>query len=228
MVDLVELFQHWDSGRSKHQLAASLGMDRKTVQKYLAPAEAAGLSPGQGFSPQRWRELLEGWFPGVQDGRLRQVTWPQFDEHLEWVRGQVAAGVNGATIHQRLVDEFGVKASLRSCHRWLQATLADEIAEAHGRSRVTVLMPATPPGEVGQVDYGLLGSWTDPSSGSRHRVWAFIFTLPFPQLTTSNQRSPTRQRTHTAPPVATPRHNTIRNTECTPPTSSSRTLMRNH
>jgi len=165
MVDLVELYLHWDAGRTKSELAVSLGMDRKTVRKYLAPAEAAGLVPGQGFSPDRWRELLDGWFAGVQDGRLRQVSWPQFDAHIDWVRGQVAAGVNGATMHQRLVDEHGAVASLRSFQRWLQATVADEIAEARGRSRVTALMPPTPPGQVGQVDYGMLGSWTDPSSG---------------------------------------------------------------
>jgi hypothetical protein len=178
MIDLVELFLHWDAGRSKHELASSLGMDRKTVRKYLGPAEAAGLVPGQGLSEAQWRERVDGWFPGVRDGRLRQVTWPQFDARIGWVREQVAAGVNGATIHQRLVDEFGVVGSLRSFHRWLQATLADEVADAKGKARVTALMPPSPPGQVGQVDYGLLGAWTDPGSGKRHRVQAFIMTLP--------------------------------------------------
>lgn len=31
-MDLIELFMHWDAGRSKSELAVSLGMDRKTVQ----------------------------------------------------------------------------------------------------------------------------------------------------------------------------------------------------
>lgn len=37
MVDIIEIYVHWYAGRSKSELAASLGVDRKTVRKYLAP-----------------------------------------------------------------------------------------------------------------------------------------------------------------------------------------------
>ncbi|MFE3416361.1 hypothetical protein ACFXMT_51050 [Streptomyces mirabilis] len=46
MVDITEIYVHWYAGRSKSALAASLGVDRKTVRKYLAPAEASGITPG--------------------------------------------------------------------------------------------------------------------------------------------------------------------------------------
>ncbi|MFE3329232.1 hypothetical protein [Streptomyces sp. NPDC059176] len=42
VVDITEIYVHWYAGRSKSELAASLGVDRKTVGEYLAPAEAAG------------------------------------------------------------------------------------------------------------------------------------------------------------------------------------------
>ena len=45
MVDITEIYVHWYAGRSKSALAASLGVDRKTVRKYLAPAEASGPVP---------------------------------------------------------------------------------------------------------------------------------------------------------------------------------------
>ena len=48
MVDLTELFVHWEAGRSQVQIAQSLGLDRKTVRKYLAPVVAEGLVPGGG------------------------------------------------------------------------------------------------------------------------------------------------------------------------------------
>ena len=38
--DLIELLTHWHAGRSQRQLADSLGIDRKTIAKYLAPAIA--------------------------------------------------------------------------------------------------------------------------------------------------------------------------------------------
>ena len=46
VVDLTELFVHWEAGRSQVQISESLGLDRKTVRKFLAPAVAEGLVPG--------------------------------------------------------------------------------------------------------------------------------------------------------------------------------------
>jgi predicted transcriptional regulator len=79
---------HWHVGRSQAQIADSLGVDRKTVRKYVAPAEAAGLTPGgPALSPGAWAELVAGWFPQLVDTRLRQVTWPEIEVHHEYIRG---------------------------------------------------------------------------------------------------------------------------------------------
>jgi len=59
MIDVVEILQHWHAGRPKAEVAASVGVDRGTVRKYVAPAEAAGLVPGGpvGISPSSGRWL---------------------------------------------------------------------------------------------------------------------------------------------------------------------------
>ncbi|WP_264991868.1 integrase, partial [Mycobacterium montefiorense] len=46
MVDVTEILVHWHAGRSLSEIAESLGVERKTVRKYVGPAIAAGLSPG--------------------------------------------------------------------------------------------------------------------------------------------------------------------------------------
>ena len=46
MIDLVEILQHWHAGRPKLVLWASLGVDVKTVRKFVSPAEAEGIVPG--------------------------------------------------------------------------------------------------------------------------------------------------------------------------------------
>ena len=46
MVDVVEILAHWYAGRAKAEVARSLGVDPKTVRKYVSAAEAAGLVPG--------------------------------------------------------------------------------------------------------------------------------------------------------------------------------------
>lgn len=77
MIDITEILVHWYAGRSQHELAASLGVDRKTIRRYTAPAIAAGVKPGGVARSQlEWAELVRGWFPELVDTRLRQVTWP--------------------------------------------------------------------------------------------------------------------------------------------------------
>jgi hypothetical protein len=75
VVDVTEIYVHWYAGRSKSALAASLGVDRKTVRKYLAPAEAAGITPGgPPMSEADWAGLFKGWFPELANSPLRQIT----------------------------------------------------------------------------------------------------------------------------------------------------------
>jgi transposase len=175
VVDICEIFVHWHAGRSKNELAASLGLSRNTVRKYLAPAEAAGMVPGgPAVSQERWAELAREWFPELADARLRQVTWPAIEAHRDYIVAQLKAGVTMATIHQRLADERGLAASVASLRRYVAANLPEEAR----RSQVTVLRLDPPePGQEAQVDYGQLGRWVDPATGRRHVVNAFAMVL---------------------------------------------------
>ena len=61
MIDVVEILTHWYAGRSQNELATSLGVDRKTLRKYTAPAVAAGMVPGgPPMDEQDWRRLASG------------------------------------------------------------------------------------------------------------------------------------------------------------------------
>jgi transposase len=174
VVDVTEILIHWHAGRSQSEIATSLGVDRKTVKKYVAPAIAAGLRPGgPAKTPEEWAELVREWFPQLADTRLRQITWPEIDQHREFIVAMLAAGVTKQTIWQRLCDEHGLEASVASLKRYIAANLPEE----NQRARVTVLREDPPPGEEAQIDYGYLGSWTDPVGGRRRRVWAFVMVL---------------------------------------------------
>ncbi len=80
MIDIVEILTHWYAGRSQHELAASLGVDRKTLRKYTAAVIAVGLEPGgPPMSEADWRTLVCEWFPQLTDTTLRQVSWPAIE-----------------------------------------------------------------------------------------------------------------------------------------------------
>ncbi|MCW2718870.1 MAG: Integrase catalytic region [Pseudonocardia sp.] len=73
MIDVTEILVHWYAGRPKTVLAESLGVDRKTARKYVAPAEAGGFSPGgPPVSSSEWAGRVREWFPELVDTRLRQ------------------------------------------------------------------------------------------------------------------------------------------------------------
>ncbi|MEV5176653.1 hypothetical protein AB0L10_37500 [Streptomyces flaveolus] len=213
MVDITEIYVHWYAGRSKSELAASLGVDRKTVRK---AADERG----------DWSKLIKQWFPGLVDRRLRQVTWPEIDQHGDCIKSLLGT-VTVSTIHQRLRDEQKLHVSISSFRRWVHATLPDEVA----KSQVTVLWDEIEPGSETQIDYGFLGQWIDPRTGKRHRVWAFVMVLPCsrhmfvrPVLHLTSTRGPKR----TSRPFATSAASraglsrTISRPASTSPTSTTR------
>ena len=175
MIDVTEIFVHWHAGRSKSEMAGSLGVDRKTRRKYIAPAEAAGIVPGgPAKSEEEWAELVRGWFPQLADTRLRQVTWPAISGHHDYIVEQLKAGVRMSTIHQRLRDEHGLAVSVQGFRRYVTANLPEETR----RSQVTVRDPhPAEAGEQAQIDYGQLGRWLDPATGKLQTVQAFVMVL---------------------------------------------------
>ena len=177
MIDVTEILVHWHAGRSLNEMSGSLGVDRKTIRKYVAPAIAAGITPG---GPARgeaeWQELIREWFPELADTRLRQVTWPAIGGHHDYIVGQMKAGVRMSTIHQRLRDEHGLAASVASLRRYVAANVPEEAR----RSQVTVWSPRpAEAGEQAQIDYGQLGRWLDPLTGKLRTVWAFVMVLAY-------------------------------------------------
>lgn len=172
MIDVVEILQHWHAGRPKSVIASSLGVDPKTVRKYVRPAEEAGMAPGgEPLGRGEWAGLVAGWFPELVDAKARSLTFAQIDAHRERIAEMLKTN-KPSTVHQRLCDEHGLRVSVTSFRRYLWS----EFPEV-GVGEVTVLRPEVPAGEEAQIDYGFLGSWQDPLAQRVRRVWAFVMVL---------------------------------------------------
>ncbi len=79
MVELKEVLRLWGEGLPKKRLAAQLGLDPKTVRRYLATAEASGLRADAGaVSDEQVRDVLLALHPG--GGRPRGEGWTRCGE----------------------------------------------------------------------------------------------------------------------------------------------------
>ena len=173
VIDIVEVLQHWHAGRPKTVVASSLGIDAKTVRKYVAPAEGSGLVPGgPPLSRAEWAELVRGWFPELVDGRVRSRTFPVINDHRERIKGTLETNTV-ATVWQRLRDEHGLAVGITAFRIYVASEFPDEALAA----KVRVLRPDGEIGDEAQIDYGYLGTWLDPVAQRARRVWAFVMVL---------------------------------------------------
>lgn len=173
MIDVVEILQHWHAGRPKLLLSASLGVDPKTVRKYVAPAEAEGIRPGDGLVLDRagWAAKVAVWFPQLSDARARSLTWPVLEAKRELIAVMLETNTL-ATVHQRLRDEHDLAVSVTSLRRYVWQAFPDRHTP-----QPTPPRPPVPAGAEAQIDYGYLGRWLDPLANRVRRVWAFVIVL---------------------------------------------------
>lgn len=173
--DLGEILQHWHAGRPLRAMARSLGIDRKTLRKYIALAEAAGFQAGDGQGPpEGWAAWLAEAHPGLRASPRPAPTAPSLDA-LQPAMLALLQQVPPTTAWRRLCQERGLQVSLSSFRRYLKRALP----EATMPSQVTVRRPEPPPGDEAQVDYGVLGLWQDPWTGGRRMVHVWVFVLSF-------------------------------------------------
>lgn len=175
MRDVTEILIHWQASRSISEISQSLGVDRKTVRKYVNIACSLGFAAGQvSFSSQEWSRILAHHCPEVSNSAARSDAFTEVARFHEAIVDGLKTN-HASTVRQRLHDEQGMKASLRSFYRYLDQFIPDR----PGRSQLTVLRDDPPPGEEAQVDFGYLGTWVNPTSGKRQRLWAFVMVLSF-------------------------------------------------
>src|SRR5258708_38912297 len=75
VADVAEVLQHWQAGRSRRQLARSFGMGRNRIDRIVAAAEAAGLSPGgPPLNRQQWAQRVPELFAERVVGPIADPT----------------------------------------------------------------------------------------------------------------------------------------------------------
>jgi transposase len=172
--DIAEILEHWQAGRDNTTIARSLGVDRKTVRKYVEAAKARGVQRSTPATREQWVAFVREHFPEAVDRMARSPWAGGLAAHEDFIREQLVTN-QVTTVWQRLVERTGLGVSLSTFRRHVRSALPDALPQ----KPVPVWRPEVQPGEEAQVDFAHMGLWPDPRNGKRHRVWAFIFVLSF-------------------------------------------------
>ena len=171
VVQVKEVLRRWLRGDGERPIAQGVGVNRKTVRRYVAAAVECGLDRCGGeeqLTDELIGQVVERVRPHRVDGHGEAWRRLLAEEELvkEWVRQDLTVVKIGILLARR-----GVVVPHRTLARFAVARCGA------GRRSTTVRVDDPPPGVELQVDFGRLGLVAD---GERRRVcWALIFTACF-------------------------------------------------
>jgi transposase len=166
MIEVKEVLRLRGEGLPKKRIAAQLGLDPKTVRRYLTAAATAGVRVRATISDEEVRQVLLALHPA--GGRPRGDGWARCLEQRPTIERWLGDGVRLTKIRKLLV-RHGVEIAYPTLHRFAVLELQ------FGRTATTMPVLDGEPGQELQLDTGWVGWLTLPERKKR-RFRAFIFT----------------------------------------------------
>ncbi|MFT3914862.1 MAG: hypothetical protein QM704_12345 [Anaeromyxobacteraceae bacterium] len=170
MLEAKEILRLWLTGVPKRRIALQLGLDVKTVRRYLAAARARGVEPAHGLAALD-DALVEAVLAATQPGggRPRGEGWAVCEAHRETIASYLDRGVRLTKV-DRLLRRSGVDVGYDTLRRFALAELG------FGKAVRTVPVADCEPGEEVQLDTGWMTMLEPDLFGKRRRFRAWIFT----------------------------------------------------
>ena len=170
MVEIKEILRLWLRGTRKKRIAALLGIDPKTVRRYLAVAQDLGLHHGQDEAVLT-EEMVASVISArrAEAGRTRGDSWSLCLEQKPLIEKWLGERVR-LTKTRKLLLRQGVDIPYATLRRFAVEELG------FGRTAPTVAVADCGPGEEVQLDTGWVGTRGPDLFGKRRRFRAWIFT----------------------------------------------------
>lgn len=170
MTEIKEVLRQWMARERSKRIARRLGLDPKTVRRYVRVAERCGLAAGMeadALSEDKLAEIAGAL--GGTPGRSHGTTWEQCEQHREWIAEKLGGGVKLSKI-RRLLARDGIELAQATLYRFAVSELG------FGRGAPTMPVADGVPGEELYVDTGWMRVVVPDERGRRRRVRAWIFT----------------------------------------------------
>ena len=169
MLEIKEVLRLWCSGTAKKRIALQLGLDIKTVRRYVEAAEACGpWPPGEAALDEvQVAAVVAALQPDW--GRPRGEQWTTCEGEREFIASHLKHDVRLTKV-RKLLRRRGVEVSYPTLRRYAIVELG------FGRTAATIPLADGEPGDELQVDTGWMMYLEPDGSGARRRLRAWIFT----------------------------------------------------
>ncbi len=170
-VEVKEVLRQRQQGRFLREIARGIGLDRKTVRRYLEVAESAGFDPtGNEVDGELVSSVVAQLRPGRPAGVGRGETWFELEGQHTFLKEKVEEGLKLTKI-RTLLRRRGVEVPCRTLYRYCASVFPDQV----GGQRETVRVADGEPGHELQADFGRLGK-VGLVAGSRRVVKGLVLT----------------------------------------------------
>ena len=166
MIEVREVLRLRGEGLPKKRIAAQLGLDPKTVRRYLTAATTAGVRVTAAISDEEVRQVLLALHP--LGGRPRGDGWARCLDQRAVIERWLGDGLRLTKIRKLLVRQ-GVDIAYPTLHRFAVLELQ------FGKTATTIPVLDGEPGHELQLDTGWVG-WLTLPQGTKRRFRAWIFT----------------------------------------------------
>lgn len=171
-VEVKEVLRQRQQGRFLREIARGVGLDRKTVRRYLEVASAHGFDPGGSeVGDEIVSAVVTELRPGRPGGVGRGESWRELEGEHAFLKKKVEVEKLSLTKVRTLLRRRGVEVPYRTLYRYCARAFPDKI----GGGRETVRVADGEPGQELQADFGRLGK-VGPVGGHWRMVKGLILT----------------------------------------------------
>jgi transposase len=172
-VEILEVIRRYFAGQNISQISEATGFDRKTVRRYVEEVRSSGITE---FDRERVLAIINEALPKIS-GRPKKSheVFQTYKEEISTLINDSLNPLKPKTLFEVITErhELKCKVSYSSFKRFIR------------QHKLIILKDKTTcrldyvPGEQVQIDYGKMGTITDPLANKRKTIYAFIGTLAF-------------------------------------------------
>lgn len=174
--ELVEVIYQWHHGSSISQIKNSLGLDRKTIRKYIDLAQWQGFAREMELQPYTWYlELANRIHKGLKTPLENSTAYKKTAIYQCTIEKLLARPyIKPKQVYRILQRDYDYPLSYASFNRYINLK--------YPKQPVSCIRIETKAGEEAQVDFGSAGMMYDLKEGRLRRAHIFVMTLSYSRL----------------------------------------------